>query len=272
VCEIEFQQSITGGVGVRRLLSVTGLDKLERLAFTHGAFTSAEARELIASPLVSRLRSLTITHAPVGGAVAEAIARESAASVLRELHLINSRIAPRQLGELLGAPAAAYLDALSLGGDLIGAPEKFRVLSRAPRLPTIRSLDMSGDAPKEAGLEAFIASPLVGTLRRLDLSRCSLNRDRARLLASASFSDLRVLRLNGNAVGNDGAAALALAPPLAGLRVLELSYSQVGDEGVVAILESPLADGLVLLDLTGSPGSDETKQLLKARMGDRVRT
>ena len=44
-----------------------------------------------------------------------------------------------------------------------------------------------------------------------------------------------------------------------------------GDEGVLAILESPLADGLVLLDLTGSPASEETKELLVGRMGDRVR-
>jgi hypothetical protein len=45
----------------------------------------------------------------------------------------------------------------------------------------------------------------------------------------------------------------------------------VGDEGIQSILESPPADGLVLLNLTGSPASAEMKEVLKAKMGDRVR-
>jgi hypothetical protein len=53
--------------------------------------------------------------------------------------------------------------------------------------------------------------------------------------------------------------------------VLDLSYSQVGDEGIEAILESPLAENLVLLDLRGSPASEEMKEAIKAKMGDRVR-
>ena len=110
-----------------------------------------------------------------------------------------------------------------------------------------------------------------GRLCRLDLSRCSLNRERTRLLAGGAFDNLRVLRLYGNSVGNEGAAALARSPHLAGLLVLDLGHAQVGDEGILAILESPLADRLVLLDLTGSPASEETKEELVGRMGDRVR-
>ena len=71
---------------------------------------------------------------------------------------------------------------------------------------------------------------------------------------------------------NDSRAeAIARSPHLAGLVVLDLGYAQVGDDGVLAILESPLADGLVFLNLSGSPASAETKELLKAKMGDRVR-
>ena len=66
-------------------------------------------------------------------------------------------------------------------------------------------------------------------------------------------------------------AAIARSPRLAGLLVLDLGYAQVGDEGIESILESPLADGLVLLNLTGSPASAEMKEVLKAKMGDRVR-
>ncbi|MCI0703474.1 MAG: hypothetical protein L0241_20535 [Planctomycetia bacterium] len=203
--------------------------------------------------------------------MAQAIVREGVATGLRELHLINTRLSADRLENLLDTPSASDFESLSFGGDRIAAPEKFRVLSRAPRLAGLRALDMSGDSPNDAGLEAFVSSPMVATLQKLDLSDCSLNRERTQLLATSAFGELRVLRLNRNSVGNDGAAAIARSPHLVRLLGLDLSYSQVGDEGVEAILESPLADGLVLLNLTGSPASDEMKEVLKARMGDRVR-
>jgi uncharacterized protein (TIGR02996 family) len=270
---IEFDGRNSLSYAFRRLFRLDSLDRLERMAFLEDAISMVEARELVASPLFRKLTSLTISRAAPSGAVtvAEAIASGGAATGLRELGLISSRTPVASLAVLLDSPAASEFESLSLGGDQMGRPQKLRVVGEAARLAKLRSLDLSSDAPSEAGLEAFLASPLASTLRRLDLSRCGLNRDRAQLLASGAFGGLRVLKLNGNAVGNDGAAALARSPHLAGLLVLELSYSQVGDEGVEAILESPLADALVLLDLTGSPASDETKQLLKARMGDRVR-
>jgi hypothetical protein len=108
-------------------------------------------------------------------------------------------------------------------------------------------------------------------LQRLRLANCNLNSARTRLLARGAFMELKVLDLARNPVGNEGLAALARSPHLAGLRVLKLGYAQVGDEGILALLESPLADGLAFLDLTGSPASEETKELLVGRMGDRVR-
>ena len=65
--------------------------------------------------------------------------------------------------------------------------------------------------------------------------------------------------------------ALGIAVMATSAFAVTIGFSQVGDEGIEAILVSPLADGLVLLNLTGSPASAEMKELLKARMGDRVR-
>jgi hypothetical protein len=171
---------------------------------------------------------------------------------------------------MLGSPAVSALRALSLGGDLIGYPQKFHALARLTA-PALRTLDLSDEVPPAAAVEAFLASPVVPGLRRLDLARCSLNRDRTQLLAGGAFDNLRVLRLYGNSAGNEGVIALARSPHLAGLLALDLGFTQVGDEGLLALLESPLADGLVLLDITGSPASEETKELVVGRMGDRVR-
>jgi uncharacterized protein (TIGR02996 family) len=276
VSAVEFHPGPTGRVGVRRLVQVPNLDCLTRLTFGDPAFVAPyainapETRELIESPLFGRLSSLGISRAPVGTALALAIARIDA-TALRELRLTACQLRSEALAALLESPTGVHLESLSIGHDVNSRPGKLQVLGRATRPRALRSLVMNLDLVNEAGLEAFLASPLVSTLNRLDLSHCGLNRERMRLLASGEYENLRVLKLNGNPIGNDGADSLARSTHLAKLLVLELSYSQVGDEGIEAILESPLADGLVLLDLTGSPASDEVKELLKARMGDRVR-
>jgi hypothetical protein len=272
VSAIRFHQGPTGLVGIRRLLQVRDLTRVTQLSFSYDALYATELPELIASPLFRQLTTLEFAQVPVGRTLAEGLVRHTGAvGVLRELRIVSCRLPAVWLTELLASPAVSRLETLSAGGDRIGAPEKFRALSRLTPATPLRALDMSEDAPKESGLEAFLTSPVVPKLRKLALSRCNLNTDRTRLLASGVFTNLRVLELNSNAIGNGGAGAIARSSHLTGLRVLSLSYAQVGDEGIQAILDSPLADGLVLLDLTGSPASAEMKEVLKAKMGDRVR-
>jgi uncharacterized protein (TIGR02996 family) len=267
--ELEFERRQTYRMYPRRLLELDGLDRLSRLSFGADAIEAAEARALIAAPMFGQLSALAIVRTSIGAAVLESLA--STPHRLRALRLSNCRVTPAALETLLRSPAANQLEALAVGGDRIGAPEKFRVFGRAPAPPALHTLDMSDDSPKETGLEALLASPLVPGLRKLALAYCNLNTDRTRLLASGAFTNLRVLDLARNLIGNEGAVALARAPHLAGLLVLNLSYARVGDEGIVALLESPLVDRLVLLDLTGSPASEEAKELLVGQMGDRVR-
>jgi len=174
------------------------------------------------------------------------------------------------LRALLTSPLIAPLRSLALGGDLFGSPLKYAVLADLVA-PNLTALDLSDDSPRAESVEALVMSPLCAQLRRLDLSRSSLNRARTALLANGAFDNLRVLKLYGNSAGNDGVIALARSPRLAGLRVLDLGYTQVGDDGIRAILDSPWADGLAFLNVIGSPASAEAKDALKARMGDRVR-
>ena len=268
---VEFERGNTAPINVDRLFPFVGLHSLRRLSFLQDAIIAPEARMLPASHLFRRLHALTIRGAPVGTAILEAILRDGGTNVLGELHLVACRVPENPLAELLDSPATAYLETLTLSGDGLGMPQKFRAFGRVANAPPLRSLDIRDESPGETGIGFFLGSPIPGGLQRLDLSRSSLNRARVQALAGGEFDNLRVLRLYGNSVGNEGAAALAHSPRLAGLLVLNLGYCMVGDEGILAILESPLADGLVFLDLTGSPASAETKELLKARMGDRVR-
>jgi|GEM_PF-2124872 len=253
------------------LFALDNLACLERLAFLEHTIDRRELDRLVTSAMFSRLVAVTITYTPVGNAFVESFNRLGTPIALRELQLRGCRIAPSAVAQLLVTPAAKNLKSLSFGGDRIGTPEKFHSLSRVSTPPLIRSLDMSNDTLNEGGLELFLTSPLVPGLQRLILSDCGLNRTRASLIADGMFDSLRVLDLSCNPIGNDSAVAIANSPHFAGLRVLELSHSQVGDEGIEAILDSPLAENLVLLDLRGSPASAEMKEVLKAKMGDRVR-
>jgi uncharacterized protein (TIGR02996 family) len=267
---IEFERGGIPSAQFRRFFAQDGFERLERLAFTGQAIGPPGVRELVALPLFGRLTALVVRGAQMGAVIGAALAGAGRCG-LRELQLVACRLSGPALEALLASPAARHLESLAVGGDRIAAPEKFRALGQAHDPPPLRTLDVSDDAPNYAGLAEFVASPLVPHLVRLNLTRCNLNTDRTRLLATGAFGSLRVLVLSGNQVGNGGASALASSPHLAGLRVLDLGYSQVGDEGIAAILESPLADGLVLLNLVGSPASAEMKDVLKARMGDCVR-
>jgi len=80
---------------------------------------------------------------------------------------------------------------------------------------------MSEDAPKESGLEsvphvaagAGVAPAGAGPVQ-------FLTPPARKLLVSGEFTNLRVLVLNNNPVGNEGAEAIARSPHLAGLLVL----------------------------------------------------
>lgn len=268
--ELAFERGNTSSFGMGRLTALDGLGALERVAFFRRAVHTTDVPALAAWPVFSRLTELTVTDAPVGPELLLAIAR-AAGTALRNLTLIGCRVTAGAVGELVQSEAMVRLGTLALGGDRTNAPGKFRALARAPRGAALRALDLNGEAPNKAGVEALAASALAPQLRRLGLAHCNLNAERTALLASGPFDDLRDLALNINPVGNDGVIALAQSPHFAGLRVLDLGYTQVGDDGIRAILDSPWADGLVFLNVVGSPASAETKEALKARMGDRVR-
>jgi hypothetical protein len=78
-----------------------------------------------------------------------------------------------------------------------------------------------------------------------------------------------VLDLSNNALGDEGAAALAASPLLAGLRVLHLGRTCVGDAGARALALSPhLGDLTPHLD--GNRISAAVTGMLRQRLGERL--
>jgi uncharacterized protein (TIGR02996 family) len=244
---------------------------LEELSLAPGAMDGVAVRWLLRSGLFARLTRLTLGGRLPVGSIAVGDMRQAKRGRLRDLNLTDSGLTAVNVERLLTAPPLQGLERLSLAACRLGGASGYGALARA-ELPELRELNLSSTAPGPEGIRLFSTSPMLARLRRLGFASDHLNRAlTAELAARAEVGNLRVLDLSSNWVGNDGATAIAHSPHFAGLLVLDLSYAQVGDEGVEAILESPLADGLVLLDLRGSPASGEMKDVLKTRMGDRVR-
>jgi uncharacterized protein (TIGR02996 family) len=125
---------------------------------------------------------------------------------------------------------------------LRGAERLFR---RAP----VRSARLAHAGRRLADLAAC---PYLARLRRLNFSRAGRRLDGAEaslFFASPHLGRLAELDLSGNAVGPQGAAALAACPRLAGLAQLDLSHNGIGDEGAAALAASPHLGNLEYLTL-----------------------
>ncbi len=244
---------------------------LEELDARDAGLSPPAIAALLRSPLFPRLIRLDIGGGPVANfPFVSALAAVAGPVRLRKLSLVASRLSGEHVRHLLTANAVAGVERLRLGGNRIG-PIGHEAVARLP-LDHLRDLDLSETAPGLAGQGVLSTSLTLSRLSRLVYQRNAVSGAfLAELATCHEVANLRVLDFASNAVGNVGATAIAQSPHFAGLLVLNLSYCMVGDEGILALLESPLAENLVLLDLTGSPASAETKELLKARMGDRVR-
>jgi hypothetical protein len=243
---------------------------LENLSSGFNGIEVGALQTLLPSGLFSRLTRLELTGPPSLGSYLVSNLRHAKPGRLRELSLTSAGLTGRHVERVLASPTMRGLTRLSLASNQLGLTG-YEGTVRA-ELPHLRDLNLSATAPGPEGIRLLSTSALLSRLSRLVFSFNHVNRAlTAELAECRAMSNLRVLDLGSNSIGNDGASAIARSPHFAGLLVLNLSYSQVGDEGIEAILESPLADKLVLLDLRGSPASEEAKEVLNAKMGDRVR-
>ncbi|AMV23563.1 hypothetical protein VT84_04075 [Gemmata sp. SH-PL17] len=244
---------------------------LEELNASDNGLSPDAVGSLLHSPLFPRLARLELDGVAGGPLVVRAITDSAGPVRLRELSFARAGLTGEDVRRLLTASAVAGVERLRLSGNRSGATGLHEAVARLA-LERLHDLDLSETAAGPAGLRVLLTSLTLSRLRRLVYRQNGVNAVLAAELANCyEVSNLRVLDLASNAIGNAGAIAIARSPHFAGLLVLNLSYCMVGDEGVLAILESPLANGLVFLDLTGSPASGESKELLKAKMGDRVR-
>jgi uncharacterized protein (TIGR02996 family) len=250
--------------------AVTARYPVERIEFDNAP---ADLRRLAAGRWLAKLTGLRFRGGNYGPRVVTPFGNDPAAANLQELSFRTGALTPDGMTALAATPLFPNLTGLQLVDHVPWVARAFlETVGQSTPGSRLRALDLLGARLGDDGLRLLAASRSLSGLERLGLGYNYIDSARAVALAgSPVVANVRLLDLSGNHLGNEGTIALVRSPHLAELRVLHLAFCQVGDEGVEAILDSPLADRLALLNLTGSPASDEMKEVLKAKMGERVR-
>lgn len=155
--------------------------------------------------------------------------------------------------------AVDFLSALRLEGftyDLFDVPDAF---FQSPLLSTVRALDLSHLNLEGDHFAALARSPHLTNVTTLLLNDCFMGGGNLRLFAeSAHFRNLTVLSLQGNPGGYhddarirpDDVALLAASPNLARLQTLNLAGNEVDTPSLARLLASPNLHNLRELDVS----------------------
>lgn len=142
-------------------------------------------------------------------------------------------------------------------------------LANSPLLSTVKVLDLVGNQFQAPLLDALLASPYLAQLEALRLPLHNFANPGMERLLQASMPNLRELDISVSSqedLGSGGryqetmdaqsAQLLAAWPGLAKLHTLDLTGNQVGMEGLAAVLSSKNAAGLKVLRLRGTADRD----------------
>jgi uncharacterized protein (TIGR02996 family) len=210
--------------GFARLFQGVAFRRLAQLHLGELPFNRGELVAILGSSALATVEDLCL-HKSVNKAEGEALARSAMWANLRKLDLL--RLKPDGAQSLESAPPSR-LETLTLWGlDLV--EEHVRSLVRWPIWQSLRALDLEGTAdlsPSDWG--ELIRAMSAGSIRNLNLGRCSVDDRVARQIADAShLAELRTLNLSHTRLTDAGALALAESASLSRLRDLRLEGCQI---------------------------------------------
>jgi uncharacterized protein (TIGR02996 family) len=239
-----------GPTNLRQLAVAEWLPKLSGLRFSGAGFVLTALAEFLNSPGLTGLDELLFWSGALSVDGADLLVRSLAFGRITSLAIVDNQMTvPDFLSAVTRYANPGQLQNLDLRNNRLGYPALFYALARQ-----------------------LVDGPLLARLFRLNLASNELRATHIQpLTESTAVSNLKVLILRDNPLGDDGAVALASSPYFGELKVLDLSYCSVSDGGFAALMDSPFADGLVFLNLAGSPASPASKQAIKERMGNSVR-
>lgn len=270
-----------GAAGVLAELRLRSLRLSDTSLGDEGARTLARIASLVALDLSSSqigndgvaslatlpLASLTLEDGLFDEVGVEALARGPIAATIRRLSL--GRRGDRKLGpeaprRLTGMPLLWELD---LRGCAMSSATLVALLDA---LPALRVLRLAECALGDEGLATLVAHPRFAELETLDLEANGLTAAAGAILARAPRLPLR-LELNGNALRDEGARAIAQAAAASRLTHLLLRDNGLGDEGALALVaETSHVRHVADLTLKGNAIGADARQTLFNELGPRL--
>ncbi len=160
------------------------------------------------------------------------------------------------------------LDELSVVGTLM-RPEDLKWLASSPMLSTVRRLNLI-DSEIRSGLPQLLKSPHLARLAALRMPLSSIGNSGVSKLIAATLPALTELDLSvgsdeqlgsgrrqpASILGSRGALELASWSGLSRIRSLDVSGARLGRDGLTALLASPYATALTSLFLRDIPDAD----------------
>lgn len=194
------------------------------------------------------------------GPFLDALYRVPWLSRLEELDLTNNLGSRHWLGDLLAAVPLPNLRALELRNNVLFADEVRMIAGRAPTLPRLTRLNLSGNPVSDEGVGVLAENSNFAGLKELivrsDMQAFtnSVHATGAAALAGSRYlTRLRHLDLAGHYIGDAGLIDLVRSPNARGLEHLDVSNNDIGtlgDSGVEAVVESPHLGRLRVLNLS----------------------
>lgn len=140
----------------------------------HHATTRLEALELLTRSALPALRSLTVKDGWFTEREARVLAGATWAGQLEQLILEGHPLGDQGVAALLAGGAFISLRTLRLRGCELATDEAVRALAEKPGFAALVELDLSGNALGPTAAAVLAGSTVLGSLRRLDLSRNQL--------------------------------------------------------------------------------------------------
>jgi hypothetical protein len=229
--------------------AITRLTNLRSLIVASSDLDAKQLAALLASPCVAGLERLALRDVKLGAKGCKLLG-SAEFGALRHLDLSRSSV---------GAHAAAFvaslrlarLDTLILDAAKISA-KQLPALLDALALPALRVLGLGNLRCKADGAAAIAASDALTRcgVTTLSLANNAIGDDGAEALATAEgLAGIRRLSLAGNGLRVDGIAALADSPLLRGLEVLEIQNNKIQTKGAIALAGSVAAASLRAIDI-----------------------
>lgn len=135
------------------------------------------------------------------------------------------------------------LRTISIHGQRISAAS-VNAIMRAESTAALHSLYLQGSSIGDAGLTVMAASPRLAQLNHINLDKVGATSAGVVALAGSPHLKPESLSIGWQAVGDEGAMALAQA---AGIQSLHLESAQIGSAGMVALLQGTSAKALTFI-------------------------